>query len=107
MGASTRSGFEYRLDGVYHRQVLMRRLLSIFACFVAFSLAGSAAASAPSPHAIEIPKWFSESFLDFREDVRDATREGKRVMVYFGQDGCPYCKALMTVNFRDPAIVET
>ena len=52
----------------------------------------------PNPHAIEIPRWFSESFLDFREEVRDAAREGKRVMVYFGQDGCPYCKALMTVD---------
>ena len=58
-----------------------------------------------SPHAIEIPKWFAESFLDFRDEVRDAAREGKRVMVYFGQDGCPYCKALMQVDFGDAAIV--
>jgi thioredoxin-related protein len=58
-----------------------------------------------SPHAIDIPKWFTESFLDFRDDVRDAARDGKRVMVYFGQDGCPYCKALMKVDFGDPDIV--
>lgn len=58
-----------------------------------------------SPHAIEIPKWFAESFLDFADEVRDAAREGKRVMVYFGQDGCPYCKALMQVDFGDPRIV--
>jgi thioredoxin-related protein len=64
-------------------------------------------ASVPSPHAIDIPKWFTESFLDIREDVRDAAREGKRLMLYFGQDGCPYCKALMKVNFGDPAIVAT
>ena len=85
----------------------MRRILSILACLAAIGLPGSATAAAPSPHAIEIPKWFTESFLDFREDVRDAAREGRRVMIYFGQDGCPYCKALVTVNFRDPAIVET
>lgn len=48
---------------------------------------------------IEVPSWFSETFLDFREDVRDAAKDGRRVMVYFGQDGCPYCKALMKVNF--------
>jgi thioredoxin-related protein len=27
-------------------------------------------------------------------------------MLYFSQDGCPYCKQLVTVNFRDPKIVE-
>ncbi len=85
----------------------MRRLAAFLACLLAALAAGRAAAAAPSPHAIEIPKWFTESFLDFREDVREAARDHKRLMVYFGQDGCPYCKALMTVNFRDPGIVET
>ena len=68
--------------------------------------ASLAAAAQPSPHAVDIPRWFSESFLDFREDVADARRENKRLMLYFGQDGCPYCKALMTVNFRQPDIVD-
>jgi hypothetical protein len=27
-------------------------------------------------------------------------------MLYFAQEGCPYCKQLVTVNFRDPAIIE-
>ena len=63
------------------------------------------AARAQSPHAIEIPKWFTETFLDFRDDIRDAAREHKRLMVYIGQDGCPYCKALMEVNFTQPDIV--
>jgi len=58
----------------------------------------------PSPYAIDIPRWFTESFLDLREDIRDAARGGKRVMLYFGQDGCPYCKALMKADFGDPAI---
>jgi thioredoxin-related protein len=61
-----------------------------------------AAARAADP--IEIPPWFTETFLDFREDVRDASQAGKRVMVYFGQDGCPYCKALMKAGFGDPSI---
>lgn len=69
-------------------------------------LAAPARAEAPSPHAIDIPKWFTESFLDFPDDVRDAAREGKRLMLYFGQDGCPYCKALMKVNFGEKDIVE-
>ena len=82
----------------------MRRLLAVL---VLTLCPWAVLAQVASPHAIDIPKWFSESFLDLREDVRDAAKEGRRLMLYFGQDGCPYCKALMTVNFRDPAIVET
>jgi thioredoxin-related protein len=60
----------------------------------------------PSPHAIDIPTWFQESFLDFREDVHEAAKQGKRVMLYFGQDGCPYCRELMRVNFSQKDIVD-
>jgi len=56
-------------------------------------------AQAVAPRTIEIPPWFSETFLDLREDVRDAAKAGKRLLLYFGQDGCPYCKALMQANF--------
>jgi len=76
-------------------------LIAVLFCGRAF------AAPAPSPHAIDIPAWFSQSFLDIREDVRDAKAANKRLMLYFGQDGCPYCKALMKVNFGDPAIAAT
>ncbi|HEX5128230.1 MAG TPA: thioredoxin fold domain-containing protein, partial [Usitatibacter sp.] len=81
----------------------MRSFLA--AVTVAFGLCFPAAAQVASPQAIDIPKWFSDSFLDLREDVRDAAKEGRRLMLYFGQDGCPYCKALMKVNFGDPQIV--
>lgn len=60
----------------------------------------------PSPHAIDIPSWFGETFLDFREDIRAAAKAGKRLMVYFGQDGCPYCRELMRVNFSQKSIVD-
>ena len=55
-------------------------------------------------NAQELPAWFSESLLELREDVADAASQGKRVMLYFGQDGCPYCVRLMEVNFRQAAI---
>ncbi|MFY9510224.1 MAG: thioredoxin family protein, partial [Rubrivivax sp.] len=63
--------------------------------------AGPAAAQGaqPSPHAVDIPRWFSNSLLDFKDEIAEAARDGKRVMVYFGQDGCPYCKALMQASF--------
>lgn len=60
----------------------------------------------PSPHAIDIPPWFKETFLDFREDIREAAAGGRRLMVYFGQDGCPYCRELMRVNFSQKDIVD-
>jgi len=74
--------------------------------FVLALLPGLAAAQAPSPQAIDVPPWFAQTLLDFRDDVRDAAKEGKRVMVYFGQDGCPYCTQLMKVNFSQKRIVD-
>jgi thioredoxin-related protein len=67
---------------------------------------GPALAQAVSPHAISIPSWFSETFLDLREDVAEAARANRRLMLYFGQDGCPYCTALMQTNFSQRPIVE-
>ena len=54
----------------------------------------------------EPPDWFAPSFLDMREDAAEAAMQGKRLMVYFHQDGCPYCKQLVSVNFRDARIVD-
>jgi thioredoxin-related protein len=78
-------------------------------CLLALGSWSAGAASQdldPSPHAIEIPRWFKETFLDFREDIGEAAAQGKRLMVYFGQDGCPYCQRLMRVNFSHKDIVE-
>ena len=47
----------------------------------------------------EKPAWFASSFLDIRDDVSEAAAAGKRVMLYFYQDGCPYCKKLLDTNF--------
>ncbi len=45
------------------------------------------------------PAWFKQSFLDIREDISEAAGKGKRVLLYFYQDGCPYCKKLLETNF--------
>jgi len=83
------------------------RLLSLVVLVVLLAAAPFAArAQIASPHAHEIPDWFAQTFLDFRDDVRDAARQGKRLMVYFGQDGCPYCAALFKTNFTQPRLVE-
>jgi thioredoxin-related protein len=81
------------------------RYLAVLTLVLAF-LPATAPAQAPNPHAIDIPPWFAQTLLDFRDDVRDAAKAGKRVMVYFGQDGCPYCTQLMKVNFSQKRIVD-
>jgi len=57
-----------------------------------------------NPGYVEKPDWFANSFLDIREDLEEATSAGKRVLLYFYQDGCPYCQKLLDTNF---AIKET
>ncbi len=80
--------------------------MRIIALLLALATAAPAGAQAPSPHAIEIPSWFTETFLELRDDVREAAAQGKRVMLYFGQDGCPYCTALMQTNFSQRPIAD-
>lgn len=53
----------------------------------------------------EKPDWFKASFLDLREDLSEASSTGKRVVLYFYQDGCPYCAKLLRENFSDQALV--
>jgi len=49
---------------------------------------------------IKYPPWFRLSFLNLREDLREVTAFNKHGMiVYFGQEYCPYCKALLENNF--------
>jgi len=46
------------------------------------------------------PAWFKTSTLDLRTDLEDAATGGKHgIIVYFGQAHCPYCIALIDVNF--------
>lgn len=80
-----------------------RRLLLLAAAALPLAAQGQVA----SPHAIDIPRWFALSLLDFKDEVAEAARAGKRVMVYFGQDGCPYCKALMKALAPGPLADKT
>lgn len=59
-----------------------------------------------NPGYIEEPEWFKESFLDIREDIEEATAESKRVLLYFHQDGCPYCEKLIKDNFSQRDVTE-
>lgn len=54
----------------------------------------------------EYPDWFKHSFLDLPEDIKEAASAGKRVVLFFHQDGCPYCNALVERNFAQKDIAE-
>lgn len=54
----------------------------------------------------QIPYWFKESFLEIELDIEEALEEEKLLMLYFHQEGCPYCKATIEKNFSDPTTKE-
>lgn len=61
----------------------------------------------PLQNIITYPKWFKQSFLALDDDLKEAVDAGKKgIIVYFGQQRCPYCKKLMDINFHKDDIVE-
>lgn len=52
----------------------------------------------------EKPQWFKQSFLDIREDLAEATAADRRLVLYFYQDGCPYCAKLLQEGLGDKSI---
>jgi thioredoxin-related protein len=83
-----------------------RRLPGLILLLLLVPLQTSLAAEGKSYGAIpsEKPEWFKESFLEFEEDVTEAAAAGRRVMLYFHQEGCPYCARLVEENFTDPEL---
>ncbi len=67
---------------------------------------GELAAGMVNPGHEEKPAWFKVSFLDLFEDIDDAAENNKRLMIYYYQDGCPYCKKLLEDNFAQRDIAE-
>jgi thioredoxin-related protein len=82
------------------------RAAALGATLFVFARAATALAQQRAPQPIEAPKWFSDSFLDVRDDLRDASAAGRRLVVYFAQDGCPYCAKMMVTSFSQRRIVE-
>jgi len=46
-----------------------------------------------------LPDWFKTSFLDLREDVEEARRANKQVMLFLHLDECPYCARMLKESF--------
>jgi thioredoxin-related protein len=67
---------------------------------------GALEAGLINPGHVEKPHWFKNSFLDLREDLAEAREANKRLLLYFYQDGCPYCEKLINTNFAQRDIEE-
>ncbi|MCP4877946.1 MAG: thioredoxin fold domain-containing protein [Gammaproteobacteria bacterium] len=96
---TTRTGFDFSL-ALMLTLMLVLMLISPQRGLASEGLKGNFYGSKPS----EKPDWFKESFLEFEDDVAEAAAAGKRVMLYFHQDGCPYCSRLIEENFTDPVL---
>ncbi len=85
-------------------------LVNIFVIFVlpqAYAKSeGELGAGMVNPGYNEKPAWFKVSFLDLFEDIDEAADNNKRLMVYYYQDGCPYCKKLLEDNFSQRSIAD-
>lgn len=66
---------------------------------IAFAAGDELGEGMVNPGFHEKPAWFKDSFLDIREDIAEAAEDNRRVMLYFYQDGCPYCGKLLQDNF--------
>ncbi len=89
-------GDRARRAALERRDAVARRRLAVA---IACALAGAARAQDALAARDRNPAAGSaETFLDFRDDVADAAKDGRRLIVYFGQDGCPYCKKLMVTE---------
>jgi len=67
---------------------------------------GGLGADMVNPGHKEQPAWFKVSFLHLFEDIEEAAENNKRLVVYFYQDGCPYCKKLIEDNFGQRKIAD-
>lgn len=55
-----------------------------------------------SGSAIDEPHWFKDSFLELADDIDEAQEDGKNLLIYFHQAGCPYCFNFVQQSLLDP-----
>jgi thioredoxin-related protein len=97
----------WRKNSGLHPVIVFCATLVIFISTTAFAKEEAPLdAGMVNPGYVEKPDWFKVSFLDLYEDISEAAANQKRVMLYFYQDGCPYCKKLLQDNFGQRAIAD-
>lgn len=85
----------------------MMRTLALLFVAALFAFAQPAAADGLRDDGIHYQPWIKVSFLDIREDVKEAVAKGKKgLIVIYEKKGCGSCKQLHEVNFGDKALVK-
>jgi len=81
----------------------MRALLAVAAALLLVLAGPTAAQTAPGKLkggiVYSLPGWFKPSFFDFREDVEEARKANKHVLLFLHLDECPYCARMLEENF--------
>ncbi|MDQ1363918.1 MAG: hypothetical protein QG652_1780, partial [Pseudomonadota bacterium] len=85
---------------------LLLLMLALFAVQVDARTEAPLEAGMVNPGYHEQPEWFKNSFLDISDDIADAKKHNKRLVLFFYQDGCPYCKKLFDDNLGQRVIAE-
>jgi thioredoxin-related protein len=94
---------------LYCTAAIARRVVGAALAVLVASGIAQAAELLPEPEmsdsGLHVQPWFVDSFLDLAEDLAEAGAEGKKLVIFIEQAGCPYCRELHEVNLRDPEIV--
>jgi len=79
----------------------MRAIVFFLAAMVLACPAGAQTARGKMSGGIaySLPQWFKPSFLNFQDDVAEARKRGRHVMVFLHLDDCPYCARMLQENF--------
>jgi thioredoxin-related protein len=54
----------------------------------------------------DMPDWFKMSFLDLRDDLKEANANQRQIMLFLHLEECPYCARMLNENFREGATRE-
>jgi len=59
----------------------------------------------PLKNRLAHPDWFNLSFLNLPEDLADANKSKRGLIIFYSQGFCPYCKAFLKNNWEKRDIV--
>src|SRR4030065_38785 len=54
----------------------------------------------------DMPAWFKMSFLDLKDDLKEANAHGRQLLLFLHLEECPYCARMLNENFREGATRE-
>jgi len=88
----------------------MQRLFAAIALVLSIVSVPAVAATTPGKvtggQKYDMPDWFKMSFLELKDDLKEANEHGKQLMLFMHLEECPYCARTLNENFREGATRE-